>query len=55
MEEKILYLPLKKKWYEMIESYEKPEEYVQRGFSILKKSHPNRFAVEVSSQKPPEA
>ena len=22
MEEKILYLPLKKKWYEMIESYE---------------------------------
>ena len=27
MEEKILYLPLKKKWYEMIESGEKPEEY----------------------------
>lgn len=24
---KILYLPLKKKWYEMIESGEKPEEY----------------------------
>lgn len=27
MEEKTLYLPLKKKWYEMIESGEKPEEY----------------------------
>lgn len=27
MEMKILYLPLKKKWYEMIESGVKPEEY----------------------------
>ena len=27
MEMKILYLPLKKKWYEMIESGEKLEEY----------------------------
>ena len=38
-----LYLPLKKKWYEMIESGEKPEEYVQRGFSILKKIAPQPF------------
>ena len=32
MEEKILYLPLKKKWYEMIESGEKPE----KSFGALK-------------------
>ena len=42
MEEKILYLPLKKKWYEMIESGE-AQGFVQRGFSILKKIAPQPF------------
>ena len=52
MEEKILYLPLKKKWYEMIESGEKPEEYVQRGFSILKNQ---RLSQNTTEARPVEA
>jgi hypothetical protein len=52
MEEKILYLPLKKKWYEMIESGEKPEEYVQRGFCILKNQ---RLSQNTTEARPVEA
>ena len=51
MAEKILYLPLKKKWYEMIESGE-AQGFVQRGFSILKNQ---RLSQNTTEARPVEA
>ncbi len=42
MEEKILYLPLKKKWYEMIESGEKPLYTKKREMSITRSFAENK-------------